>query len=325
MKKIIFITITTYFSFVSLLELKCQNNELWNAWDKFTNESVALNTQISNIYRYADYNKHLPDSDKVKLAILKPKLDSVTHLAHKTYLEMNEAEFNQRLKDVLAEDPKDWRKTYDKLSWLYSKKEWYYLIAKHTDELLPYVDYDYKKNSSNQRILILINTPQNLKDSLLQLDGLDIEERARLGDTAAENAIIKGYRESLENPTTEFRFLTWGEKLLYAGTEKCMKAYVSGFDNNHILHPEQSREKTAVLVYLLSQFSVYYPQVYITSNVKTANHKDPSRWRLNGDKLFEVEEEYIQELEQYCRKEYGVELDIELPFLEVDIEEAYPH
>lgn len=323
MKKIFYITII--FSFFSLPKNYCQDSKLWETLNKLSNERVTLNTQISNIYRLADYNKHLPDSDKVKLAELKPKLDSVTRLAHEAYLKMNEAEFNQRLKDVLEEDPKDRRKTYDKLGWLYSKKEWYYLIERHTDELLPYVNYDYKKNSVNKRILILINTPQNLKDSLLRLDNLDIEERARLGDTVAENAIIKGYETSLKNPTKEFKFLAWGEKLLYAGTDKCMKAYIAGFDNNHILYFEESKEKAAVLVYLLSQFSTYYPQVYIISNVKTANHKDASRWRLNGDKLFEVEKEYIRELEQYCLKEYGVELDIELPFLEVDTEEAYPH
>ncbi len=208
-------------------------------------------------------------------------------------------------------------------------------VRQNSNKLIP-ICSDYKDNDYVREVLLIINLPNNLKDSVLkyeQNDELSREFRARLGDTIAENQIINEFTYLVQNLTTETELDELDKicnEMMFVGTDKCTRALVSYFDCNRIIETDKyawvsdgsnivrtkkGKYITSILEHLLSYYCSYHPMCFELSRANVVSHSDPVRWRTYGFVPTQFELDLFRQIEKYCHNTYGVVLHIDLPFL----------
>lgn len=200
----------------------------------------------------------------------------------------------------------------------------FYFLKLHSKELLPYC-FDFNKEYQ-RRMLPLLELTQEIKDSLLNNYEWYVWERVRLGDTITENRQIERFLNSVKNlkNSNDLQNLIWnGHFLLKNGTEKSLKTYLSALDCNKIFE-FQGREESiysafrCLIAYRESIFD-YYPQYCLLSEAYLRTHMDgyANRGYIYYRYATDYERRYINQLEEFCLKEFGIELHIKIPFFEM--------
>ena len=249
-------------------------------------------------------------------------LDSIGVARYEEMFKKKEKTFVKDLDRLLSFAPKDTDST-NKYLQLCRIDNSYYFLKLHTKELLPYC-YDLT-NYSQRKMLSLLDISPTLKDSLLRFYKWDDCERARLGDTIAENKLIARFSESLqkiETPDDLYDVIQHGHRLLATGTIKSLKAYISAFDRNKVLEITEGKYMTSLLSRLIVDYTTffdYYPQYCLLSPAYFSCHKYSGADReMYYCWPFPYEEHYIEQIEKFCLDEFGVELHINIPFFNLE-------
>jgi hypothetical protein len=314
------------YSLDSLISLK---DKQMNLRDDFYRSRKGYLMEIeADTFYYDNSGKHRCTSETLyKAKSISHQNDSVTRIIYKINLAIEEKKFNEKLNILLSIPVSDVR-VNDAIRALY-KCQWYYLLDKNRDIILPYVKNDYINNRFKRFMMIRLNPSKEVADSILQLDNskVRIECRARLGDTAAEDTIIAQFNKYLNLNNLDLRYLVevYGDYLLFAGTAKCLKAYISAWGCNKIYYQENSNYGLSYLIYFLYKYSDYYPIEYITFLININNHIYDSHLRPLGVRSFDVEVDFMRDVEMYAFEKYGIKLNIDLPFLDCDIVRAFEY
>ena len=173
-------------------------------------------------------------------------------------------------------------------------------------------------------MLLFLEPSQAIKDSLLNNYEWYDWQRARLGDTIAENRFIEKFLKDLKNlkNSSDLENLIWvGHFLLRIGTEKTLKTYLSALDCNKIFEFQDGFFFSAFrcLIADRGSFFDYYPQYCLLSEAYMRTHIDEyaNRGNIYYRHVTDYEQRYINQLEEFCLKEFGIELHIKIPFFEM--------
>lgn len=257
-------------------------------------------------------------------------LDSIGVVRYREAFKQKEQTFQKDFCKLLSFDHSNTDSTDIYLSRLggfdYTNHYNYYFLKLHSKELLPYC-FDF--NNEYQRYMLLFLEPsQAIKDSLLNNFKWYDWQRARLGDTIAENREIEDFLNVLKNlkNSNDLQKLTrYGHFLLRIGTEKSLKTYLSALDCNKIYEFDDFRDGLffsafSCLIAFRGSFFDYYPQYCLLSEAYMRAHmdEDANRGDLYYRHVTDYERRYINQLEEFCLKEFGIELHINIPFFEMN-------
>ena len=201
--------------------------------------------------------------------------------------------------------------------------KYYYYIKKNSELIIPYCS-DYKKDWFQRRVLISLDIPNNLKDSLLILkDKLSLSERAKLGDESAEDSLINIFKYQVENTQSrsELRDLeTTIDDLLFVNSKKCLNTIIDYLGSNILMETKKNEYIISALYVIIYEYSMFYPDCYELSTVNLWYHSNSwydRNWynKEQRSKMLHYEKRYIEQIQNYCLKQFGRILNIDLPFL----------
>ena len=204
----------------------------------------------------------LEDEFETKADSISDILDSIGVVRYQEAFKRKEQTFQEDFCKLLSFDPSN----TDLSGYSSTDPHNYYFLKLHSKELLPYC-FDF--NNKYQRYMLLFLEPsQAIKDSLLNNYKWYDWQRARLGDTIAENKEIEDFLNVLKNlkNSNDLQKLIWdGHFLLRIGTEKSLKTYLSALDCNKIYEFDDFREESIYsafrcLIAFRGSFFDYYPQ-----------------------------------------------------------------
>lgn len=187
----------------------------------------------------------------------------------------------------------------------------------------------------NRRVLALLDLPQYMKDSLLRYKHTEIEVRAAVGDTIAQQEIIKSYREFLNidiNTDTELHNMYYRKNLdvallLYIGTKESIKVFLEGMNTKDVYEDTNTpyglpKNKISVFYRLLGSYSgllmdsnPLLSYFYLQKFLYVENEKD----------LGKEYQDYLRQLEQYFYEKHGVKITIKAPYFILGQEYVIEH
>lgn len=183
----------------------------------------------------------------------------------------------------------------------------------------------YKKckgSENNRRVLGLLDLPQYMIDSLFDYKYTELEVRAGLGDTIAEQKIIEDYRRFLTLDVKTDRDLykelyrkKFPEALLaYIGSEKAVKVFLEGLNSTTVFEDSYGQEpynKISLFYYLLGSYSSLMPDI-----PPIISHFYLQRFLYSEEgSLGEEYQLWLRKLEEYFYEKHGVKLHIRAPYL----------
>lgn len=204
--------------------------------------------------------------------------------------------------------------------------KYYYYIKKNSEIIIPYC-CNYRNNIFQRSVLISLDIPNNLKDSLLTFKSeLSLKERAKLGDTSAEDSIINMFKFQVENAKSRRDIedlITIIDDLLYINSTKCINTLIDYMGCNILIEPIRNQWIISVLYLIICEYSKFFPTCYELSAVNLRYHSDRWTIRAQGFKMFHYEKRYVEQIQKYCLKQFGKVIYINLPFLELEDYEYY--
>ena len=202
---------------------------------------------------------------------------------------------------------------------VFVKKEYYPYLKKYSKKLTPELFKHYKNSSSERLVLGLLNTPQYIKDSLLSFKNTQIQVRASIGDTNAENIIIKMFEKivntKINNDSLAKTFLNLQYHLLYINSTKTLNTYLKFMESSKVYVDYKSQNineyslNRSLFEILRFGYSKVYKYEIITSNLYTKRFRGANK----RSKEMEI---YFKEAESYLSKKYNTKIKINAPFLE---------
>lgn len=329
--------ITTWIVLIFIIISQCclaQNNSLYDCYmdvkEQINNISesnccIQKRARIRKIYKQKRENNVLPDSLLLELNQLKNDLDSVSKVLF--YAEYNAIEnmFNINLKLLLNNSVSDTLRNDSILQYIIPNpyKEWdkgsfIHFVKINSDRIFPYC-WNYKNSINQRKMLTFLNISDSLKNELLSnFEWEKLSTKARLGDVNAEDSLIRCFREAIERFDKYPHITSECYDLLLACTHRCTNAYISAFDCNKICFNKRYYDNCSALNNLIYYFRYFYPNVYMFSSYKQYINEDCLTFRYDEYRTYEPEQKYLREIEEYCKKEYGIELHIDIPFLRID-------
>jgi hypothetical protein len=176
----------------------------------------------------------------------------------------------------------------------------------------------------NRRVLALLDLPQYMKDSLLRYKHTEREVRAAVGDTIAQQEIIKSYRDFLNTDIktdTELYDIYYKKNiglslLLYIGTEESIRIFLEGMNTTDVFEDTNTpyglpKNKVSVFYRLLGSYSgllsndPLVSHFYFQTFLYTENEKEPSK----------EYQDYLRQLEKYFYDKHKVRITIKAPYL----------
>lgn len=306
--------IASFVVFFVALSVSAQNKE-WDAKDFYLKH-----------YMRVLYYGGCPEFQSVADSI-SDILDSIGIVHYREAFKRKEQAFLKDFYKLLSFDPVNTDSTDIYLRYLggfdSSDPHNYYFLKLHSNELLPYC-FDFNKKYQ-RRMLPFLELSKEIKDSLLNSYEWNDWQRARLGDTIAEGRMIEGFLAILRNlkDSEDLRNLIWnGHFLLKIGTEKTLKTYLCALDCNKIFEFREDELILSAFRCLIAyheSFFDFYPQYCLLSEDYMRAHMDG--YVNRGDIYYrfatDYERRYIKQLEDFCLKEFGIELDVNIPFFEL--------
>lgn len=174
----------------------------------------------------------------------------------------------------------------------------------------------------NRRVLGLLDLPQYMKDSLLNLEYTELEVRAGLGDFTAQQEVISEYQNFLSMDIKTDRELDdelYSKKLpeallVYMGSEKAIKLFLQGLNSKEVFEDTYGQapyNKISLFYYLLGAYSAYIED---TPPIMSQFYLQRFLYTEEGT-LGKEYQNWLKELEKYFEERYGIELDIRAPYL----------
>lgn len=208
---------------------------------------------------------------------------------------------------------------------LLSNSDYYRRLRPYSKEIRDRLFPCYKKckgSEKNRRVLGLLDLPQYMKDSLLNYKYTELEVRAGLGDTIAQQAIIKTYRNflTLDIKTDKdlneelYRKKLPQALLVYMGSEEAIKIFLEGLNSTDIFEDTYDQEpynKISLFYYLLGSYSAFIAD---TPSIMSQFYLQKFLYTEGGG-LGEDYQEWLRELERYFEDRHGIKLNIKAPFL----------
>jgi hypothetical protein len=190
---------------------------------------------------------------------------------------------------------------------------YYPLINTFSDTLVPVLFKYYKFNDVTPKTLALLDMPQSIKDSVLTSKDLDDFIRARLGDTIAENKIIKEFhklnKKNIDSKDQQEALWELALNLLYINSMKTIKTFIKGMESNKIdmVYQEYNQQEGNMFISRFNAFlgiyHSYYPYEYITSPWYNKRF-----WQLKT--RTEEMALYFKEIEGFFKNKYDVSINI---------------
>ncbi|MCF6352190.1 MAG: hypothetical protein L3J06_04175 [Cyclobacteriaceae bacterium] len=191
----------------------------------------------------------------------------------------------------------------------------------------------YKKNRYNRRVLGLLDLPQYMKDSLLNYKHTELEVRAGLGDSTAQNKIVNMYKDflKLDIKTDQDLYQEFYEKkigvamLYYIGTEQFIKIFIEGMNTTDIYedtHGKKPYNLQSIFYVLLMTYAGLADDIPLISYLYIQNR---FLYTESEEALGEEYQLYLRQLEQYFYDKHGVRINIKAPYFILGFERYMVH
>lgn len=208
---------------------------------------------------------------------------------------------------------------------LLSNSDYYRRLGAYSETIREQLFLCYKKckgSEKNRRVLGLLDLPQYMKDSLLNYKYTELEVRAGLGDTAAQQEIINAYQNflTLDIKTDKdlneelYRKKLPEALLVYMGSEEAIKIFLEGLNSTDVFEDTYDQEpynKISLFYYLLGSYSAF---IVDTPPIMSQFYLQKFLYTEEG-LLGEDYQAWLRELEKYFEDRHGVKLDIKAPYL----------
>lgn len=208
---------------------------------------------------------------------------------------------------------------------LLSDADYYRKLKEYSESIRDQLFKCYKKCSGshyNRKVLGLLDLPQYMKDSLLNYKYTELEVRAGVGDTTAQQAIINAYRNFLTLDIKTDKDLNeelYRKKLpeailVYMGSKEAIKIFLEGLNSTDVFEDTYGQEPyntISLFYYLLGSYSGFIAD---TPPIMSQFYLQKFLYTEDGD-LGEDYQEWLRELEQYFEERHGVKLTIKAPYL----------
>lgn len=209
---------------------------------------------------------------------------------------------------------------------LISDPDYYRSLKDYSERISKKLFECYKEcpgSQYNRRVLGLLELPQYMVDSLLNYPYTELEVRAGLGDTSAQNEIFRLYREflSIDIKTSDdinerlYKKRLPEALLNYIGTEESVQIYLEGMNSYDVYEDQytlgQNKNKISVFYDILSSYSGLTGQTFLTSYL----YFQRFLYVEKEDALGLEYQKYLRQLEHYFDSKYGINLNIRAPYL----------
>lgn len=186
----------------------------------------------------------------------------------------------------------------------------------------------------NRRVLGLLELPQYMKDSLLNFKYTELEVRAGVGDTIAQNKIVKMYKEflKLDIRTDKDLYKAFYAKkipeamLNYIGTKNSIELFIEGMSSSDTFEQTyfgKPYNQVSIFTVLLGS----YTGLLLVNEplVSYLYYQNRFLYAENEKVLGEGYQAWLKEVERYFKDKHGVELNIKAPYLILGYERYMVH
>jgi hypothetical protein len=197
------------------------------------------------------------------------------------------------------------RKSLDHVKAFLVKPRYYTRIHEYSSKLISYFT-DYKTSEESCVILGQLDLPKDVIDELLISEITPAKVKARLGDQSSTETVLMKFTTAYSLASKR----TYAYDLLYVNNEQTLKEYFTAMESQEVFTNYRS-EKISLTLVMIQTYGEVNPDTSLFSPKEYQNYCYTTENEFKKEKY----QAYLRRIEKYFFDKYGVELNINPPFL----------